>query len=47
MHEQKTFKFFLDPKEASNLLYGLQKKERSCDEDDYEAVKLMVLEDNC
>jgi hypothetical protein len=42
MHERKTFRFFLDPKEASNLSYRLQKKERSCNEDDYEAVKLMV-----
>lgn len=42
VHEQKTFWFFLDPKEASNLLYRLQKKERSCNEDDYRAVKLMV-----
>ena len=41
LHEQKTFCFFLDPKEASTLSYRLQMQER-CSEDGYEVVKLAV-----
>lgn len=41
VHEQETFRFFLDPKEASNLSYRLQLNER-CGEDDWETVKEMV-----
>lgn len=38
LHEQKTFCFFLNPKEASDLSYWLQMKKRS-DGDDYNVVK--------
>jgi ribosomal protein L31E len=38
LHEQRTFHFFLEPVEASNLSYHLQRQER-CNEDDYEVVK--------
>jgi hypothetical protein len=38
LHEQCTFRFFLDPVEVSNLSYHLQIQER-CNEDDYGIVK--------
>ena len=41
LHEQQTYRFFLDHKEASNLLYRLQMQER-CGEDDYNVMKDMV-----
>ena len=41
LHEQRTYRFFLDHKEASNLSYQLQMQER-CGEDDYNLVKDMV-----
>ena len=41
LHEQKTFRFFLDPKEASNLSYKLQSQERGGG-DDYDKVKETV-----
>ena len=41
LHEQRTYRFFLDHKEASNLSYRLQMQER-CGEDDYNVVKDMV-----
>ena len=41
LHEQQTYHFFLDHKEASNLLYWLQMQER-CGQDDYNVVKDMV-----
>ena len=41
LHEQQTYRFFLDHKEASNLSYRLQMQERY-GEDDYNVVKEMV-----
>jgi hypothetical protein len=41
LHEQRTFRFFLDPVEASNLSYHLQRQER-CSEDDYKVVKQKI-----
>jgi hypothetical protein len=41
LHEQRTFHFFLDLVEASNLSYHLQRQER-CNEDDYEVVKQKI-----
>ena len=41
LHEQRTYRFFPDHKEASNLSYRLQMQER-CGEDDYNVVKDMV-----
>jgi hypothetical protein len=42
LYEQKTYQFFFDPMEASNLLYHLQMQER-CSEDDCKVVKQIVL----
>ena len=41
LHVQRTYCFFLDHKEASNLSYRLQMQER-CGEDDYNVVKDML-----
>ena len=41
LYEQRTYRFFLDNKEASNLSYRLQMQER-CGEDNYNVVKDMV-----
>ena len=42
LHEQQTYCFFLNHKEASNLSYRLQ-MQKGCGEDDYNVVKDMVL----
>ena len=41
LHEQQTYRFFLNHKATSNLSYRLQMQER-CGEDDYNVVKDMV-----
>ena len=41
LHEQQTYRFFFDHKEASNLLYRLQMQERY-GQDDYNVMKDIV-----